>query len=60
MLSFLLSDNGKGLEMADFKEGYGTTSMRNRAESFGGKVNFSGFLDDGFEIRMELPMDAGK
>jgi signal transduction histidine kinase len=60
MLSFLLSDNGKGVEMANFKEGYGTTSMRNRAESFGGKVNFSGFLDDGFEIRMELPVDAGK
>ncbi len=53
---FLLSDNGKGLEK-DWKLGFGLTSMRERANSFGGEVNFFSEQDEGFEIRITIPAD---
>ena len=58
-INFLLSDNGKGAEGV-LKIGFGLKSMRNRAESFGGKVTFSTAPDDGFEIKMLLPSDEVK
>ena len=54
---FLLSDNGKGLEK-DWKAGFGLTSLRERARSFGGEAEFVSEPDEGFEIRLTLPMDA--
>ena len=56
-ICFLLSDNGKGLEK-DWKAGFGLTSLRERARSFGGEAEFVSEPDEGFEIRLTLPMDA--
>ena len=41
--------------MKNFKEGFGLTGMRAKAESFGGMVNFSSEEGEGFEIRLSLP-----
>ena len=56
-ISFLLSDNGKGLNMADLQAGFGLTSMQQRAKSLGGEVKFDGELGEGFEILLTLPME---
>ncbi len=52
-INFLLSDNGTGSK--DLNLGYGLTSMYNMAKSFGGSVEFSTEVDEGFEIKMVLP-----
>lgn len=52
---FLLSDNGKGIEGKLVKPGFGLITMRDRARSFGGEVTYS--ADEGFEIRIEMPLD---
>lgn len=54
-IEFLFSDNGKGVDMKNFKEGFGLTGMRAKAESLGGMVNFSSEEGEGFEIRLSLP-----
>ena len=54
-VEFLLSDNGKGADMKSFKEGFGLSGMRAKAESLGGMVNFSSEEGEGFEIRLSLP-----
>ena len=41
--------------MKNFKEGFGLTGMRAKAESLGGMVNFSSEEGEGFEIRLSLP-----
>ena len=57
MLRFLLSDNGKGIDGAP-QEGFGLSTMRQRAKSLGGEVTLSSEIDEGFEISIVLPMDA--
>ena len=52
-IEVLLSDNGSGC--ARFKEGFGLSGMRAKAESLGGMVNFSSAPGEGFEIRLSLP-----
>jgi len=54
-LCFLLSDNGKGVETADLKEGFGLSTMRERAKALGGEIDFVSEDEEGFEIRMTLP-----
>ncbi len=54
-VEFLLSDNGTGVDMADFKEGFGLSGMRAKAEALGGMVQFSSECGEGFEIRLSLP-----
>lgn len=54
-VEMLLSDNGSGVNMANFREGFGLSGMRAKAESFGGMVNFSSEEGEGFEIRLSLP-----
>lgn len=54
-VEFLLSDNGRGADMKTFKEGFGLSGMRAKAEKLGGMINFSSETDEGFEIRMSLP-----
>lgn len=56
-ISFLLSDNGTGADMFKLKNGFGLKSMRRRAESFGGKLYLSSMPEEGFEIRLILPVD---
>lgn len=55
---FLLSDNGKGMSGEEWKLGYGLNSMRERAVSLGGEVQFYSESDEGFEIYITIPMDA--
>ncbi len=57
-VEFLLSDNGRGMELAALKEGFGLTGMRRHAESLGGKVWFDTEFDEGFEIHLTLPLDG--
>ncbi len=56
-IHFLLSDNGKGMEK-DIPEGFGLTTMREKANSLGGKVQVVSEPDEGFELSMILPKDA--
>lgn len=59
-IRFLLSDNGKGLDISSLKEGFGLSGMHARAESLGGVVWFETEVDEGFEIHLTLPDDGGK
>ena len=54
-VEFLLSDNGTGVDMKKFKEGFGLSGMRAKAESLGGMVHFSSEEGEGFEILLSLP-----
>lgn len=54
---FVLSDNGKGADMTTLREGFGLTTMRERAVALGGKVRLSADPEEGFEICVILPMD---
>ncbi len=58
-IHFLLSDNGKGLSESEWKLGFGLTSMRERASSFGGEVQFISEEEEGFEIHITVPADGG-
>ncbi len=57
-VEFLLSDNGKGMELSSLKEGFGLSGMHSRAESLGGSVWFETEVDEGFAIRVILPSDG--
>ncbi len=57
-LHFLLSDNGSGADEGEICEGFGLSGMRRRAESLGGSVAFETQADEGFEIRLVLPLDG--
>lgn len=56
-IRFLLSDNGKGAPKG-IVPGFGLTTMQDRAKSLGGEVGFDAEEDEGFELRLTLPMDA--
>ncbi len=58
-ISFLLSDNGAGMDLSALREGFGLTGMHRRAESLGGQVWFETAQDEGFEIHLTLPKDGG-
>ncbi len=57
-LQFLLSDNGKGVDIGTWKLGFGLTGMKNRAKSLGGEVGFTSEPDEGLEIRITVPADG--
>ena len=54
-VELLLSDNGAGADMSKFKEGFGLSGLRAKAEALGGMINFSSEPGEGFEIRLSLP-----
>lgn len=54
-VSFVLSDNGIGVDTALLKEGFGLSGMRTSAEALGGIVRFSSQPGEGFEITVTLP-----
>lgn len=58
VLQFLLSDNGKGVDIEKWKLGFGLTGMKNRARSLGGEVTFASEPDEGLEIRITVPADG--
>lgn len=53
-ISFLLSDNGTGVELATLKKGFGLNGMAQHAERLGGKAEFLSEDGEGFEIRVEI------
>ncbi len=55
-LCFLLSDNGKGLAEGSLQLGFGLTTMQERAKALGGEVQFISDIEEGFEVRMTLPV----
>lgn len=57
-IRFLLSDNGKGSELSELREGFGLSGMHSRAESLGGEAWFHAEKDEGFEIHITLPQDG--
>lgn len=60
LLKFLLSDNGSGGSLFDLKKGLGLKGMEERATRLGGKVFFRAEADEGFEIRIELPVHSAE
>ncbi|MGN1234801.1 MAG: sensor histidine kinase [Christensenellaceae bacterium] len=54
-ISFLLSDNGTGVDTGTLSEGFGLSGMRTRAEALGGIIRFSSQKGEGFEIDITLP-----
>ncbi len=59
-IRFFLSDNGKGVELNKLKIGFGLSGMHDRAKSLGGEVEFVSAADDGFELKITLPVDMEK
>ena len=59
-VSFLLSDNGTGMDISALKEGFGLKGMHSRAASLGGTIWFETEIDEGFEIHLRLPLDGGR
>ena len=59
-LSFLLSDNGAGVDMQKLQTGFGLTTMQQRVISLGGEVSFDSEQGEGFEIRLFLPTDKAQ
>lgn len=53
---FLLSDNGKGVD-GEIKLGFGLRTMQERARALGGEVTVVAEIEEGFELRLELPSD---
>lgn len=54
-ISFVLIDNGKGLDTADLEKGFGLTTMEERATALGGEMEIYSELNEGFEIRLYMP-----
>lgn len=57
-IEFLLSDNGKGA--SGVLDGFGLSSMKNRAKSLGGETRYHTETDEGFELYVTLPTDKGE
>lgn len=54
---FLLSDNGTGVKTESFQTGFGLTTMTERVKALGGEIAFESHEEEGFEIRLRLPLD---
>ena len=54
-VEFLLSDNGSGVDMNEFREGFGLSGMHAKADALGAMMRLSSEPGEGFEIRLSLP-----
>lgn len=50
--TFMLSDNGKGVNLKKLELGYGLKSMRDKAKQLGGNIYFVSEEGEGFEIHI--------
>lgn len=57
-IEFLLSDNGKGAN--GVLEGFGLSSMKDRAKALGGEMRYHTERGEGFELYLTLPVDKGE
>lgn len=55
---FLLSDNGKGTN--EIKPSFGLKKMQEEAKALGGEATFDSAEDEGFEIRIYIPIEGEK
>ena len=53
-ISFLLSDNGEGIELSALQKGFGLSGMAQHAQRLGGKAEFLSEEGEGFEIRIRI------
>jgi signal transduction histidine kinase len=60
VISFLLSDNGTGVDMKTLKKGFGLTTTAQHAERLGGSVEFRSETGEGFEIYIVLGGENAK
>ena len=56
-IRFLLSDNGKGVDIDKLQAGFGLSAMKDRAKALGGEVKFASEPDDGFELELIMQAD---
>ncbi len=52
-----LTDNGQGA--TGFKKGFGLIAMTERVEALGGRILFDSYKDEGFTIKVDLPIQEG-
>ena len=57
LITFLLSDNGKGADVECIRLGLGLSSMQERVRALGGEVAIDSEQGEGFELRVTLPKD---
>ena len=57
VLCVFYTDNGKGFDMNLAKtEGMGLNNIRNRVETFGGKLVIESSLKNGIKVSIEIPV----
>ena len=59
-ISFLLSDNGTGVDMKKLKKGFGLTSTAEHAKRLGGRMRLHTKAGEGFEIYIVLEKEDAK
>lgn len=52
---FIITDNGKGVQVVDLQSGFGLKSIKKRVQSFKGTVQTLN-LPNGFEINIKIPL----
>jgi signal transduction histidine kinase len=58
VLCVMYSDNGKGFDTAlEYKEGMGLNNIKNRVETFGGKLFMESSLNKGIKVKIEIPLN---
>lgn len=55
-LKLMISDNGKGIDHANAKDGMGIRNISNRAESIGGTVNIDSEAGKGTTLTITMPL----
>lgn len=58
-VTVLISDNGNGTD-GEISEGFGLRGIRERTEKLGGECYFSSEKDEGFEVKITLPIEGDK
>lgn len=61
-LYFYYKDNGKGLDLKELKDSFGhmgISGIQERVRSLDGEIKFVSAPDQGFEVRLVLPLTAG-
>lgn len=59
-VSILVSDDGEGVDMADFLPGFGLSGMRERVELIGGTLRLDSATGRGFRVQALLPAAGGE
>lgn len=55
-ISLTVEDNGKGFEIDHVKQGFGLSSIRNRVEALGGRLNIQSSPESGTSVLIEITL----